>query len=370
MAEPVRRVLVLTTTFPQYEGDPRGEFLLRHWEERARAGDEVRILAPRTRWCRGTIASPCDIVRVAYAPRALSSLTGRHGILENIRGRPWQAALVPALWHGLQRAVAREIDQWRPDVVVAHMLLPAGWIVARVAAARSVPFELYGHGTDVDLLLRLPAFLRDRFTTWARHARTIYMPSAEKRERFARRIEVDGPRLRVETMIHVVRPPSPVRPRAGSDVLFMGRLIAQKGVDDLLAATALLEPRPTVHIAGDGPERHRLQRQARSLGFGAHFHGFVGGARKDALFRRASLLCVPSREAGGLSEGAPLVIREAFAYGVPVVATRVGGIPEICQGGSATLVSPHCPLELGAAIADVLGRPYRLSAGQARRSTW
>jgi len=358
----VTTTLVVSTTFPQYPGDPRGAFILHHWEQAARGGALVRILAPRTAWCWGSLPGVCEIVRFDYAPARLSTLTGNFGILENIRDQPWRAALVWPLVRGLRRAVQRELDKGGIDRVVSHMMLPGGWIVADECVRRGVQFELFGHGTDVDVLLWLPGPLRARFAALIRHADAVRFPSAEKRARFERAFAgvVAPERLTVEPMIHCVAdaPPRPVRgARTGAPVvLYLGRLIPQKGVEDLFAAAVRMHPAPRLEIAGDGPHRRRLQRLAARLGVDAHFHGFVHADAKHALLSGADVVCVPSREVAGLSEGAPLVIREAFAYGVPVVATRVGGIPELEHAsGRLELVAPGDTFALGRALAAVLG---------------
>lgn len=360
------RSLVVTTTFPQWAGDPRGRFILRHWEARAAAGETVRFLVPRTAWVRGALPSPCEVVRFAYAPAGWSSLTGQFGILENIRDQPWRALLLLPFMAALQRALPREIKAFRPDRIVAHMLLPGGWLAAEAARAAGIPCELYGHGTDVDLLLRLPGRLRLPILASLARADSLALPSAEKLARVAAAFAGAAPPLRVETMIgsvidgpgsegHVVQDMSP---RTGSDVLYLGRLIKQKGVDDLLRAAALMPRPPRLEIAGEGPERRRLQGLAAGLKVDARFHGFVEGAAKEALYRRASLLCVPSREIGGLSEGAPLVIAEAKRYGLPVVATAVGGIPELMRDlyPEADLVRPNAPQALAQALSRALAQ--------------
>jgi len=359
----VTHTLVVSTTFPQYPGDPRGEFILRHWEQAAHRGAEVRILVPRTAWCSGELPGPCEIVRFDYAPQRIATLTGNFGILENIRDRPWRAALIWPLVAGLRRALRRELD--RPGVlrVVAHMLLPGGWIVAEECVERGIAFELFGHGTDVDVLLWLPARLRERFAAVVAHAEAVRFPSVEKRTRFVRvfaSTHASLPPLVVEPMIHCVSTPAelPQRlPRTGPPtILYLGRLIPQKGVDDLFAAALRLRPVPQLEIAGDGPHRRRLQRLARRLGVRARFHGFVHADAKHRLLSAADVVCVPSREVAGLSEGAPLVVREAFAYGVPVVATRVGGIPELEHAeGHMELVPPRDTVALTRALAAVLG---------------
>lgn len=362
------RVLVVTSTFPQWQGDPRGRFLLRHWEARAAAGDHVRVLAPRTAWVRGALASACEVVRFAYAPAGMSSLTGRFGILENIRDRPWRALLVPPFVAALQRALVREIERFSPDRIAAHMLAPCGLVAVPVARAAGLPCEVYGHGTDVDVLLALPGPLRRAAFAALAGAESVALPSREKLARVAAALGPAAPRtLRVEAMTgSVAVEPCSLEHVAedmavGTDVLFLGRLIRQKGVDDLLTAASLMPARPRLQIAGDGPERRRLQGMAASLGVDARFHGFVEGPRKAALYRRSALLCVPSREIGGLSEGAPLVIAEAKAYGLPVVATAVGGIPELMRDlyPQADLVQPGAPI----ALARALGRALASARG-------
>jgi glycosyltransferase involved in cell wall biosynthesis len=358
----VTHTLVVSTTFPQYRGDPRGEFILRHWEQAAHRGTSVRILAPRTAWCEGELPGPCEIVRFDYAPQRIATLTGNFGILENIRDRPWRAALIWPLVRGLRRAIRRELERPGLERVVAHMLLPGGWIVADECVRAGIPFELFGHGTDVDVLLWLPRALRERFAAACAHAEAVRFPSVEKRSRFERAFAATKellPRLVVEPMIHCVQVPQLHErlPRSGPPtILYLGRLIPQKGVDDLFAAALRMDPMPQLEIAGDGPHRRRLQRLARKLGVRARFHGFVHADAKHRLLSAADVVCVPSREVAGLSEGAPLVVREAFAYGVPVVATRVGGIPELEHDeGHMVLVPPRDTVALTQALADVLG---------------
>ncbi len=354
------RVLVLSSTFPQFQGDPRGRFILRHWEARAHAGDQVRFLVPDTAWVHGQLTSACDVTRFRYAPQNLSSLTGHFGILENIRHRPWRALLVVPFLAALRSALHEQLRAFRPDLVVAHMLVPCGLVAAHVAAAAGLPCHLHGHGTDVDLVLALPGPVRRAALRTLLAADRLTFPSAEKLARFtaALGLRTAPAHCHVETMVATLEAPTDHAVPATRDVLFLGRLIKQKGVDDLLRAAALMPDAPRLEIAGDGPERPRLQAMAAAHHLDARFHGFVHGQARDALYRRAAVLCVPSREVGGLSEGAPLVIAEARRYGLPVVATAVGGIPEMMRDlyPGAPLVRPGAPEALAQALSRALDR--------------
>jgi glycosyltransferase involved in cell wall biosynthesis len=353
------RVLVLSSTFPQYPEDPRGRFILRHWEARAAAGDTVRFLVPDTAWVHGDLASNCEVVRFRYAPHDLSSLTGSFGILENIRDRPWRALLVPPFLAALRGALRSELRRFAPDRIAAHMFAPCGLVAAPLARAAGLPCDIHGHGTDVDLVLALPAPLRTRALRSLLAAERLSFPSRDKLLRFTRALGLASPppHCHVDTMVATLDAHAPpITTVATRDVLFVGRLIKQKGVADLLDAAALMHPSPRLEIAGDGPERPRLQAMAAARQLDARFHGFVDGARRDALYRRAALLCVPSREVGRLSEGAPLVIAEARRFGLPVVATAVGGIPELMRDlyPGAALVRPNAPEALARALERAL----------------
>ncbi len=366
--------LVLSSTFPQHAGDHRGLFLLRYWEAKAAAGERVCALVPRTAWSRDDLPSAVEIRRFAYAPRRLSSLTGHFGTLENIRERPWRALLLPAYAVGLARSLSRAIAEQRPQRVVAHFLLPGGWLAAELAKRSGIPCEIYGHGTDIDVAIKLPGPLRRRLAAALRGCTKVTFPSAEKRAYFASKMGFGGipKHFTVETMVTTVATvgarPAGAGPRAG--VLYVGRLIRQKGVDDLLRAAATLGPQVPVEIAGDGPERPRLEQLARALSVRARFHGFVDPCTRDRLYQRAAVVCVPSRRlANGLSEGAPLVICEARAHGLPVVASAVGGIPELCvDDPGATLVPPADPAALARALQHALASAPASSQAPRRRA--
>ncbi|AQL43319.1 hypothetical protein BV210_11725 [Halorientalis sp. IM1011] len=142
-----------------------------------------------------------------------------------------------------------------------------------------------------------------------------------------------------------------------SDLLFVGRLSGEKGVGDLLAAFAELVERAdrelTLHVVGDGPAEDSLREQARTLGVADEtvFHGFV--PHGEELWRRyddSDLLILPS-----YTEGLPRVLGEGMARGLPVVATRVGGIPAFVRDGeNGLLVKPGNRNDLRSAIGRLL----------------
>jgi len=119
-------------------------------------------------------------------------------------------------------------------------------------------------------------------------------------------------------------------------------------------------------VLGEGPLRGDLERRARIAGVKASFEGWKSEAEVRKAMRRALLLAVPSRAAGGGdSEGLPTVVMEAMALGVPVVATRHAGIPEIVTDRVTGLLVPEAdPAALAEAILAIKSDPE--SAGRMR----
>jgi glycosyltransferase involved in cell wall biosynthesis len=140
---------------------------------------------------------------------------------------------------------------------------------------------------------------------------------------------------------------------SGADVLYVGRVLATKGVDVLLNAVAAL-PGVSAAIAGDGPDRQALESLAAGLGIAdrVDFVGWVSAERRLELYRASRVLAFPAR----WQEPFGLVGVEALAAGLPVVASEVGGIPHWLEDGQGGfLVPPGDAGALAGALAQVLG---------------
>jgi glycosyltransferase involved in cell wall biosynthesis len=134
---------------------------------------------------------------------------------------------------------------------------------------------------------------------------------------------------------------------AAADLVFVGELRVLKGVDVLIRAINLLAQQrrgPSATIVGEGPDRAAFEAQVRAQGLAERVQ-FVGAKPARAAFALGRLLVVPSR-----AESLPYIVLEAAAAGVPLIATGVGGIPEIFGADSADLVPPGDPAALAAAI--------------------
>jgi glycosyltransferase involved in cell wall biosynthesis len=142
--------------------------------------------------------------------------------------------------------------------------------------------------------------------------------------------------------------------QGASDLLFIGELRLLKGVDVLIAAIRQLAQegrsvdgrKVTATIVGDGPDRAQFEREVGKHGLGEQVQ-FVGAKPARQAFSLGRLLIVPSR-----AESLPYIVLEAAAAGVPMIATQVGGIPEIFGPDAGALVAPGDPAALAQAISQ------------------
>jgi glycosyltransferase involved in cell wall biosynthesis len=156
--------------------------------------------------------------------------------------------------------------------------------------------------------------------------------------------------------------PIPRREGPGEVFLYLGRLSAEKGVGTILRAW-----RPglgTLVVAGSGPEDGRLRAMAPS---GVVFLGAVDGSAVPGLLQRARALLLPSN----WYEGQPRVVLEAYAAGVPVLASDVGGLPEVVEDGrSGFLLPPTDPEAWTAAMQKLISDPEAVRLGQRGWQLW
>lgn len=167
---------------------------------------------------------------------------------------------------------------------------------------------------------------------------------------------------RMRVVNHFVELTPPATSSDGRRLVFAGRLSVEKGVDVLIEAMSMAGTEARLDIAGDGPERARLEALAsrHSMGSRITFHGRLTKPELTSLMSRSMASVVPSR----WHENQPMTVLESFAAGVPVIATSLGGLPEMVRDGvDGWVIPPEDPLALARAIDAALSDPL----GTARR---
>jgi glycosyltransferase involved in cell wall biosynthesis len=312
------RVAVLTTSYPRFQGDAAGRFIADAVEHLRARGVEIDVVAP---------------TRFHHFGLAYGS-----GMAGNIRQRPLRAFLLPAMLSSFRHA-ARRVAR-TADLVHAH------WLGAgAVAATLGKPYVVQVWGTDVEFARRVPWLARPV----VRRARLVIAPSRA----LADAARALGARA-VQVIPSGVELPDEVGDEAEPpEVLFAGRLSPEKGIAELVEATAGMR----LVVAGDGPLRRRVP-EARVLGFVPH-------AELGLLYARAAVVACPSHR-----EGFGVVCAEAMAHGRPVVASAVGGLLDlVVDGETGILVPPRDVPALRSALERLLeDRELRRRFGAAGRS--
>ena len=145
-------------------------------------------------------------------------------------------------------------------------------------------------------------------------------------------------------------------------VLSMARLVSGKGVDVMIQAMAELPEHVHLVVAGDGDQRESLKRLAREMRVAGRvrFVGWVSGEEKVRLLEEADLFCLPSTY-----DAFPMSMVEAMAHGLPVVAVKWGGIPDmVADGRVGILADEPRPAAIAEAVGRLLDKDRRLEMGR------
>ncbi len=304
---------------------------------------------------------------------------------------------LPGLWRivdpaaavtGILRGAARA---GRPDLIHAHWLHPHGFAAVNAGRLLGIPVVVTAHGSDV---ARLDGREHTRYyrstarLTLARASALICVSVAianrlaelgaepDRLHVIPNGVDVERFRPRERSACRAELGQALAGVEAGAHLLvYAGNLVPVKQVDRLLRAVAALGkreglPPAVLAVAGEGPEERRLRDLARELGISERTL-FVGRRPHHEIplwLAAADLVVLPSR-----SEGMPLVVPEALASGTPLVASRVGGIPECVEDEvTGILVDPEGVPSLAIALSAALQRNWDrdLIAAAARPFGW
>ena len=309
--------------------------------------------------------------RFRYSPTDRLSPWGFGGSLNGTSHvRPQSALLAPAVVVALRRSISGLLTETDYDVVHAHWLLPNAWVAAGPALRHGVPMVVSLHGTDVAMAER--PLLRRLGTTTLGKAGAITAASEDLR----RRALCLGADPEVTRTVHYGVDTTKFAPgeRAGSTddlhVLAVGRLLEVKGFRYLIEAVARVE-RVRLTIVGDGPLRSELEEAARGQAADVTFAGNVAHDAIPGMLAGADAVAVPCvTGSAGNTDGLPNTLLEALSAGRPVIASAIGGIPEVVGDGANGLLTPEKDVDaLARALTELRDRPdlrARLG-GEARR---
>lgn len=363
------RILIIANLFPNRKEPNRGGWNCRQFEELAKH-HTIQVVAPiawfplvnrakRMGIPRRDKLQGLDVCypRYFYTPKIGRSLYGFWFFI---------SMLIPII------TVYRS---FRPEIILATWAYPDGFAASLLGVFLRKPVIIKVHGTDINEYAR--KFLLRKFILFAlrRTACVIAVSRALKK----RLIEIGIPAARIaviyngiDTSLFFPMDREAARtnlglPACAKIILFVGNLVAVKGIEYLLEAFRQVAPQISddllLILMGDGPLRESLIRKAEKLKIEKNV-AFIGQrphAEIPVWMGAGDLLCLPS-----LNEGVPNVILEALACGRPVVASNVGGVPEVlCNPALGYLVEPGNVSELARALKEMLSKqwdPMRIRA--------
>jgi glycosyltransferase involved in cell wall biosynthesis len=273
------------------------------------------------------------------------------------------------------RALLPHVRSFAPDLIFSYFLYPDGFAALKIGKALGVPVVAMAVGSDVHNI-------RDRFS--AMHTRTVLREAdflvAISDDLRKRMVAMGAPPEKTRTIlsgcdVSVFHPADRLEARRklhidpnAEAVVYIGRMDEKKGLRELVeAAVSLHSLRPDLHVymVGEGPDRPLIEGAIQANNAASYIHALPGCAFSDVAvwMAAAHLVTLPS-----YMEGYPNVVVEALACGRPVVATNVGGIPEILSDEYGCLVPPRNPSRLAQAFASVLDKAWDANAISAHGS--
>jgi glycosyltransferase involved in cell wall biosynthesis len=365
-----RKILYVTANLPFGPGEA---FLIPEVKELLRQGHEVRVV-PRSPTAQVVHKDAADVQERCTA-RSLFCWDVVNGAVKEIVFRPRGAfrALAVLLrnssWRNLMKnlvvyakglwlgGVART---WQADQIHVHWISTPATMGMVSSIVSQTPWSCTAHRADIDLnnmlaeKLRRASFVRFISQSGWRMAASLGAPP--------------DPRNAVVMHLGVNLPsekdlPSPSGPL--STILYAANLLPVKGHRFLIEAISLLRKRGVeckLLLAGSGELQAELEAQVQGLGLAdaVQFLGQRSHSEILAMYRegRVGMVVLPSVDLGhNLHEGIPVALIEAMSYGIPVVGTQTGGIPELLEGGAGLIVPDKDPAALADAIERYLGDP-------------
>lgn len=357
------RILLVAHGFPRRENDMAGAFLLALARGQQALGHEVTAVAPHAPGCAlDDVVGGVRVRRYRYGSDDQETLAYR-GTMHDQVLRSWPARIrLLALLRAARRAVAGAARDFAPDVVHVHWWFPGG-LAVWPSLVRQPPCVLTSHGTDLFLLdrFRVARFLAAPVFRAASQVTVISQPLVD------RVVALGVPRSRITVVpmpLDDAAAPPPHRGSGAARLLFVGRLVERKGAEFALRALAVLRAsgrEATLAIVGDGPERPLLEALARELAVAdaTSFAGMLPPDEVATFYARSDVVLLPAvTDWKGEQEGFGMVLVEAMRAGLPVVASRSGGIADIVSDEETGLLVPERDTPaLAAALTRLIDSP-------------
>jgi len=407
------KVLVIGSVYPRFQEDAEVPWLRTSIAHLKKAGVEIQVLAPAYKGLKSHDIDGTHVNRFRYAPASWEILTHEEGAPSKMASKPWlQLLAIPYIINGFFQCI-RICRKWRPDVIHAHWPFPHAYIALGAAKLFRIPLVLNFHGAEL-LLIRKKKWVKPLLKFAIGQAQAVFANSSftAGKIKALRNVDVEwspyGTTLETSRLQGECRNgkficrydrtaapdaegvkdeqltvPHPVNGKF--KILFVGRHIERKGICYLIeAAKYLPKDKFEIRIVGVGDLTEQLKQQAALLDERRETKDertqsasiiFTGKLSPEALaneYKTANVFVLPAIvDHKGDTEGLGVVLIEAMELGLPIVASNVGGIPDVVvDGESGILVPEKDPVALADAFKRLEANPtliQKLLAGARKR---
>lgn len=359
------RVLQLTSSYPRNENDNSSIFLRNLFQYLSENGDDIHVLAPHdSQVAKHNIDSKIKAHWFKYFPFSKQKLAYGSGILPNLKGNRWLMFQVPFYIISMTLTLIFICRKLKPNIIHAHWIIPQGFIAVIVGKLLNIPVIATAHGGDAFALnsrwiTKLKILTLNNCAAWTANTK-------ETANAFGNISKVPQPLIiPMGVNVEYFKKGSPhkfINSENRDIILFVGRLVEKKGVRYLINAFAHYSKKTqnecTLWIIGDGILRSELEQYALSLRISDRiiFFGAVKNKELRDYYSSATIFVAPSiSDSEGDTEGQGVILLEAMACHTPIIASSIGGIPEIITNNeTGILVRPEDPVELANAISSLL----------------
>ena len=327
-------ILVLASTYPRWRDDHEPRFVHELCKRLSRQY-EVHALVPDAAEDAATEIDGIIIHRYRYALKSRQTLVYGGGMAANVRNAPWKLLMLPGFLVCQLLAACRIARQHRVAAVHAHWLIPQGmvaWVIKRLIG---VPYLVTSHGGD---LFGLKGRVANAIKRMVGNDASLMTVVSKAMHEEAVRLGVRSDHIHVVPMgvdLASRFAVAPIESRVPARLLFVGRLVAKKGLSYLIDAMPEVlrqVPEAELHIVGFGPLEQSLKEQTIALGLGESVR-FLGPKTQEelpAMYGAASLFVAPFvRDRSGDQEGLPVALMEAIGCGCPILVGRVPGLGDL-----------------------------------------
>ena len=383
------KVLVIGSVYPRFDKDAEVPWLRTSVAHLKKAGVEIQVLAPAYKGLKSHDIDGTRVNRFRYAPASWEILTHEEGAPSKMASRPWlQLLAIPYIISGFFKCL-KICRKWRPDVIHAHWPFPHAYIALGAAKLFRIPLVLNFHGAEL-LLIRKKKWVKPFLKFAIGQAQAVFANSSftaakikairnvdvewspygttlETKDERRKTKELQGEKggsLPLASATASATPSSggtPQHPVVGKfKVLFVGRHIERKGICYLIeAAKHLSADKFEIRIVGEGDLTEELKAQAAQLEGDKNaarivFTGKLVAPELAREYREANVFVLPAIvDHKGDTEGLGVVLIEAMELGLPIVASDVGGIPDVVVNDESGILVPE---KDAVALADAIKR--------------